>query len=668
MNNQFSSANATSQHGMQMAQHVATSPPQAPAAVLNTFLNAHQQQQQFATAVSAGSIYTDPRHLQLNSNNIDKNYFTTTSATLGALGTTQRFYTTAGSAAAGSGNSTVASSGVQHPNTILITNNFTHQQVAQPLNSEQPRNLRIVTSGGNPLTSNTGSLATAGSGFQHSQHVFNINSNKHLQHLFPQHLLQQQNFQPATAPTELMQQHFTAQHYSTSQPNLSTAPALQMPQFYVSAENAVAPLNTNPKILTNIPSHTATSATENTVAPLISNSTNNTNPNNNSTVVLDRINICINNLYTDTSSSSSASNSLASTPAQQPSPIIPAIQHKAVIENGITLPIATDIYESNVLIIDEPDSTTTATTPHTPPTTPENTPPTMPNNANNNNNNNNNIISTTSSFNSPSTSCNHQQLEKSNAITTTKQSFSLVAQNIENVAQDSTNAMNTSTEKISKSLSQEQNSQTTQNITSNSPLTPPTPPSPAVSNTDGNKNYQTENKEILTLPPPPLFLNGEDVFIKRHDGRFYLGTVIDTARNQFLVRFDDKTEVWCDAEEMRKLTGSASNNSTSSAEEKTNDQPMCVACKRSQPDSKVEICERCGRGYHRKCTSETLPGSEVWLCKRCVKPMKLDDYSKFSSTEEETELETIHQLHYNVSIVLIIFFKRFFIELLKLYL
>ncbi|KAI8123787.1 Polycomb protein Pcl [Lucilia cuprina] len=652
MNNQYNTANITAQHGIQMAQHVTTSPPQS--AVLNTFLNAQQQQQQqqqLAAAVAAGAIYGDPRQLQINSNTLDKNFYTTTAAaTLGALGTPQRFYTTAGApaAAAGATNPTAA----HHPNTILITNNFAHQQAgaASTLSPEQQRNIRIVTSTSNPLNAaNSGNMATTASGFQHAQHVFSLNNNKQLQHLFPQQILHQANFQPAST-TELLQQHFATQHFPASaatqqqqQQNLhSAASAIQMSQYYVSPENSITgPLNTNPKIITNIPSNSANSGVSNAAtSPLVAGNGN--NPNTTSTVVLDRINICINNLYTDTSSSSSASNSLASTPAQQPSPIIPAIQHKPIIENGPALPLA-DVYESNVLVIDEPDSTTTATTPHTPPTTPENTPPSMPNTGNNNNNNNN-IISTTSSINSPSTSCNYQKLDKSNAITTTKQSFASAAQNIEKAAQDST----TDTSKISQSNSSVQQPQTT-TTTSNTPLTPPTPPSPEMSNQ--NKEYLNETKQSpsanITAPPPPLFANGEDVFIKRHDDRFYLGTVIDTARNQFLVRFDDKTEVWCEANEMRKLGGSANNNNSTN-EEKSVDQPMCVACKRSRPDSQVEICERCGRGYHRKCTSETAPGSDIWLCKRCAKPMKLDDSSKFSSTEEETEVETCLQLHYNI--------------------
>ncbi|KAM7342071.1 polycomb protein Pcl isoform 2-T3 [Cochliomyia hominivorax] len=661
MNNQFNTSNLTAQHGIQMAQHVATSPPQASAAVLNTFLNAQQQQQQqqLAAAVAAGALYGDPRQLQISSNTLDKNYFATTAATLGALGTPQRFYATTGPTTAAGVGTPNATTG-HHPNTILITNNFAHQQPAgQALSPEHQRNIRIVTSSSNPLnTANNGNLVTSAGAFQHGQHIFNLNNNKQLQHLFPQHLINQSNYQTAGAATttDLLQQHFANQHYPAAPQQ--TQP--QMPQFYVSPENTIAtanPLNTNQKLIANISSNNAGTAGGSTTnsTPLV---TNNSNPNQ-STVVLDRINICINNLYTDTSSSSSASNSLASTPAQQPSPIIPAIQHKPIIDNGpSSLPsnvvVNNNGYEPNVLVIDEPDSTTTATTPHTPPTTPENTPPSMPN-IGNNSNNNNNIISTTSSITSPSTSSNYQKfIDKP----TTKHSFVSAAQNIEKAAQDSnkctqilsstTAATTTTTDPLETKT---RNNITTTTTNNSTPLTPPTPPSPEANNTN-NKEYLNDSKQtpINAHPPPPLFVNGDDVFIKRHDDRFYLGTVIDTARNQFLVRFDDKTEVWCDPEQMRKF-GNSSTNSNASEDQKSVDQPMCVACKRSRPDSQVEICERCGRGYHRKCTSETAPGSEIWQCKRCAKPMKLEDTSKFSSTEgegEETESENCLQLHYNL--------------------
>uniref|UniRef100_A0A1I8Q408 PHD-type domain-containing protein n=1 Tax=Stomoxys calcitrans TaxID=35570 RepID=A0A1I8Q408_STOCA len=626
MNNQYNAANLAA---------TASSPPQNNStAMLNQFYNAQQSQQ--LAAAAAGGLYVDPRQLQLAANPMEKTYYTTASA---ALGAPQRFYTTASGApmATNSGGHAAA-----QPNTILITNNFTHQQTPtqspeqQRVSSLNAGNIRIVTSS----SANPGNLSGPTGGYQQTQHVFNLNNAKSLQHIFPQHLLQQQqNFQHTP---DLIAQHFATQHYPNS--SQSTVPsaaqsALQMPQYYVASESAMAQLPTNSKMLSNIPTNTVSAGGSNPAPAAMNN-------NSPSTVVLDRINICINNLYTDTSSSS-ASNSLASTPAQQPSPIIPAIQHKAIIENGPPLLSAVDLYESNALVIDEPDSTTTATTPHTPPTTPKNTPPSVTSSQNIANN----TISTTSTISSPSTSSSTahcQEVAISNAISTTKQHFAAVAQKIEKAAQqeEPSNACS-ATAHSSHTPSQMANSNS---MSATTPLTPPTPPSPQVTNSkqiDVNSTDSTSPVTSAPSPPyvaPPLFSSGEDVFIKRQDGRFYLGTVMDTARNQFLVRFDDKTEQWCNADEMRKLGGSTS--SATATEDKTPEQPMCVACKQQHPDSQVEICERCGRGYHRKCTRETSKDSGVWFCKRCDKPMKLNDHSD-DEEDEDMEIEPCRQLPYD---------------------
>lgn len=676
MNNQFNSANLTAaaQSHAQMTPHVAaTSPPQTTSAtVLNSFYNAaHSQQPQH----HHHRLYADPRQLHLPANTLDKSYYTTAGAAaaanaLGAaLGTPQRFYTTATGPTLGTNTpgGHVPAPAASHPNTILITNNFTHQQTPaqspeqQKMSSLNPGNIRIVASS----SANPANLSSISSGYQQAQHVFNLNN------MFPQHLLQQQqqNFQHAP---EIITQHFSGHsaHFPTTQNATATGTtALQMPQYYMASESTMASqLPTNPKILSNIPSSAVSGASGNVASSTMNvggGAGGNTNNNGSSTVVLDRINICINNLYTDTSSSS-ASNSLASTPAQQPSPIIPAIQHRPIIETGPPVTPG-DLYESSVLVIDEPDSTTTATTPHTPPTTPENTPPPVSNNPNVGTNNNTITTTTSSTGNSPSTSSTSmtqpQDIKISNAITTTKQHFATVAQNIEEAAvQESsksskyipplkTAAPNTSSSAththsctpITQTTTSHCNQKT---IPSNTPLTPPTPPSPELP----TLNVTMETSPTAVTAPPLLFANGEDVFIKRQDGRFYLGTVMDNARNQFLVRFDDKTEQWCNADEMKKLGGGSTSSDTASENRKP-DQPMCVACKQQQIDSQVEICERCGRGYHRKCTMETTKDSGVWICRRCDKPMKLSNNNNNTDDDddEEVEIEVCRQLPYDVS-------------------
>ncbi|XP_070068600.1 polycomb protein Pcl isoform X2 [Drosophila takahashii] len=286
-----------------------------------------------------------------------------------------------------------------------------------------------------------------------------------------------------------------------------------------------------------------------------------------STVVLDRINICINNHYAE--SPSSLSSSLSS--AQQPSPIIPAIQHKAILplidsstadsSSCSSSSVSSSSYggatttSAAVVIVDEPDSTTT--TPQTPPTTPETL-----------------MSSPGKSELSPSPPL----LLK--AVSQMKPSFKAVE-----AAQPHT------------------------------PLTPPSPPPPPVA---------------APPPPPPVVVTyalQEDVFIKCNDGRFYLGTIIEQTSDQFLIRFDDQSEQWCEPDKLRKLGGSPSTGggggSSSDTSSASTSGPMCVACKRSDVEDVVEICERCGRGYHRGCTIEIVTGSGIWSCKRCAKPMKM---------------------------------------------
>ncbi|KAH8402053.1 hypothetical protein KR009_009489 [Drosophila setifemur] len=296
-----------------------------------------------------------------------------------------------------------------------------------------------------------------------------------------------------------------------------------------------------------------------------------------STVVLDRINICINNHYAESPASLSSS-SLSS--GQQPSPIIPAIQHKAILplidsstadsSSCSSSSVSSSSYgggttlSAAVVIADEPDSTTT--TPQTPPTTPET------------------MSSPGKSSPSPPPPPMQSLLKPASQM---KPSFKAI---------EATPPM---------------------------PLTPPSPPAlapaPAI-------------PAPVPVPAPPVITYSlqEDVFIKCNDGRFYLGTIIEQTSEQFLIRFDDRSEQWYEPDKLRKLGGSSSSSgaageggSTSESTSTSSHGPMCVACKRSDLEDIVEICERCGRGYHRGCTMEIVAGSGIWSCKRCAKPMKM---------------------------------------------
>ncbi|XP_043645753.1 polycomb protein Pcl [Drosophila teissieri] len=286
-----------------------------------------------------------------------------------------------------------------------------------------------------------------------------------------------------------------------------------------------------------------------------------------STVVLDRINICINNHYTETPTSLSSSLSTA----QQPSPIIPAIQHKAILplidsstadsSSCSSSSVSSSSYSGTattsaaVVIVDEPDSTTT--TPQTPPTTPE-------------------------AMSSP--------------------------------GKDSPSPPLLATQSLLKGVNSMKPSFKTVEAAPPTPPTPPSPPPPA--------------PPADPSPAVPYALQ-EDVFIKCNDGRFYLGTIIDQTSDQYLIRFDDQSEQWCEPDKLRKLGGGSSvttgggGASSSDSSNTSPSGPMCVACKRSDIEDVVEICERCGRGYHRGCTVEIVTGSGIWSCKRCAKPMKM---------------------------------------------
>nr|2XK0_A Chain A, POLYCOMB PROTEIN PCL [Drosophila melanogaster] len=63
---------------------------------------------------------------------------------------------------------------------------------------------------------------------------------------------------------------------------------------------------------------------------------------------------------------------------------------------------------------------------------------------------------------------------------------------------------------------------------------------------------------VAAPSPAVTYALQEDVFIKCNDGRFYLGTIIDQTSDQYLIRFDDQSEQWCEPDKLRKLGGGSS--------------------------------------------------------------------------------------------------------------
>lgn len=120
----------------------------------------------------------------------------------------------------------------------------------------------------------------------------------------------------------------------------------------------------------------------------------------------------------------------------------------------------------------------------------------------------------------------------------------------------------------------------------------------------------TEGAQKYGMMPPASvnlkYKQGEDVLVLQKDGRFYLGTVVLGAANQCLVRFDDNTQKWASNSELKRF-------GTSKVED---DVPLCVVCKTKEETQEVEVCERCGRGYHRDCTQGNFGANGVWYCRR----------------------------------------------------
>lgn len=118
----------------------------------------------------------------------------------------------------------------------------------------------------------------------------------------------------------------------------------------------------------------------------------------------------------------------------------------------------------------------------------------------------------------------------------------------------------------------------------------------------------------------------EEVFLEGNDGRFYLGTVINSKADEYLIRFDDNTEKWSSHCKLRKLTASPTKNGVVDS--------LCVVCKISNDYDVVEICDKCSRGYHRQCIKQhNTNASPRWNCTRC-------SYDVISISDSE-DLESI---------------------------
>lgn len=79
----------------------------------------------------------------------------------------------------------------------------------------------------------------------------------------------------------------------------------------------------------------------------------------------------------------------------------------------------------------------------------------------------------------------------------------------------------------------------------------------------------------------PAFSHGQDVLLKHKDGRYYLGTVVetDTIREQCLVKFGDNTDAWSGFKDLTKLS-------------MPDEDLLCVVCKKSGDKFEVKVSRR----------------------------------------------------------------------------
>lgn len=120
----------------------------------------------------------------------------------------------------------------------------------------------------------------------------------------------------------------------------------------------------------------------------------------------------------------------------------------------------------------------------------------------------------------------------------------------------------------------------------------------------------SESVESYGMMPPASinlkYKQGEDVLVSQKDGRFFLGTVVLATTNQCLVQFDDNTQKWASCSELKRFGSSKVEDNA----------PLCVVCNVKGEKQTVEVCERCGKGYHRDCTQGSFGPSGVWFCRR----------------------------------------------------
>lgn len=131
------------------------------------------------------------------------------------------------------------------------------------------------------------------------------------------------------------------------------------------------------------------------------------------------------------------------------------------------------------------------------------------------------------------------------------------------------------------------------------------PPPPPSSSSAADHHHQHPVKLPFThihIPTPTAQLSsGDEVFVRLHDDRFHLGSIVTATLARCLVRFPDNTERWTDRGDVQRL----------SAQDVL---PTCIVCKSSKSADTIAKCAKCGRAYHPECVGASVDG--VWFCRR----------------------------------------------------
>lgn len=128
---------------------------------------------------------------------------------------------------------------------------------------------------------------------------------------------------------------------------------------------------------------------------------------------------------------------------------------------------------------------------------------------------------------------------------------------------------------------------------------------------DGKISKTANNDQIVNVQMDSIMTNsgevstGDTVFIQEQNKKLYLGTMVAIEADKCKIKYDNDKMKWTPVTDIERLISKAT---------QVQSDGFCIICKVNEPDHKVEVCEQCGRGYHKKC----VPSSDSFKCLRLV--------------------------------------------------